>query len=108
MPVDWDQFKSDLDSIIESGAKRADDRLASRISSVTKMTDEEVKELFPEPADAKKLAGLMKVVNSPPAPLATASSIFWGSSEARLAKTIASLTPSRFSPHSIWLQSFVI
>jgi hypothetical protein len=64
MPVDWDQFESDLDSIIESGAQRSDDRLASRISSVTRMTDEEVKELFPEPADAKKLAELMKVVNA--------------------------------------------
>ncbi len=62
MPVDWDQFESDLDSIIESGAQRADERLASKISSVTRMTDDEVKELFPEPADAKKLAELMKVV----------------------------------------------
>ena len=63
MPVDWDQFESDLDSIIESGAQRADERLASKISSVTRMTDE-VKELFPEPADAKKLAKLMKVVKA--------------------------------------------
>jgi hypothetical protein len=62
MPVDWDQFESDLDSIIDSGAKRADNRLASKISSVTRMTDDEVKELFPEPADAKKLARLMKIV----------------------------------------------
>ena len=64
MPVDWDQFETDLNSIIESGAQRADDRLASRISSVTRMTDEEVKELFPEPTDAIKLAELMKVVNA--------------------------------------------
>jgi len=64
MPVDWDQFETDLNSIIESGAQRADDRLAARISSVTRMTDEEVKELFPEPADAKKLGELMKVVNA--------------------------------------------
>ena len=64
MPVDWDQFERDLDSIIESGAQRSDDRLASRISSVTRMTDEEVKVLFPEPPDAKKLAELMKVVNA--------------------------------------------
>jgi len=64
MPVDWDQFESDLDSIIESGAQRTDDRLASRISSVTRMTDEEVKELFPKPADAKKLGELMKVVKA--------------------------------------------
>ena len=64
MPVDWDQFESNLDSIIESGAQRTDDRLASKISSITRMTDDEVKELLPKPADAKKLAELMKVVNT--------------------------------------------
>ena len=64
MPVNWDQYENDLDSIIASGAQRADDRLAAKISSITRMTDEEVKELFPEPADAKKLAQLMKVVKA--------------------------------------------
>jgi len=64
MPVDWDQFERDLDIIIESGAQRADERLASKISSVTHMTDDEIKELFPEPADAKKLAELMRVVKA--------------------------------------------
>jgi len=62
MPMDWDKFERDLDAIIESGAQRADKRLASQISSVTRMTDDEVKELFPEPGDARKLAGLMKIV----------------------------------------------
>lgn len=64
MPVNWDQFENDMDLIIESGAQRADERLASKISSITRMTDDEVKELFPEPADAKKLAQLMKVVKA--------------------------------------------
>ncbi|MGV8080366.1 MAG: hypothetical protein AB2L22_09975 [Syntrophales bacterium] len=62
MPINWDDFKKELDGIVESGAKQTDDRLASRISSLTRMTDEEVKELFPTPADAEKLAQLMKVV----------------------------------------------
>ncbi len=64
MPVNWDKFNDDLDSIIESGAKRTDDRLASRISSVTRMTDEEIKQLFPKPADAMKLAKLMGIVKT--------------------------------------------
>ena len=64
MAINWDQFESDLDEIIESGAERADERLASKISSVTRMTDEEIKELFPKPADAKLLTELMKVVKS--------------------------------------------
>lgn len=64
MPVDWDKFESDLDPLIKSASKRTDDNLASRISSLTRLTDEEVKELFPEPADVKKLVELMKIVNS--------------------------------------------
>lgn len=64
MPIDWDAFDSEIDSIIETSADATDDRLASRISSITRMTDEEVKELFPEPADVKKLADLMKIVKS--------------------------------------------
>ena len=64
MPVDWDKLEKDVDSIIEAGAQRADERLAVRMSSVTRMTDEEVNELFPEPGDAKKLVALMKVVRA--------------------------------------------
>ena len=64
MPVNWEEFERDLDSIIERGATRADERLATRISSITRMTDDEVKELFPEPADIQKLAKLMKIVKS--------------------------------------------
>ena len=64
MPVNWEEFDRDIDSIIDSSADATDDRLASRISSITRMTDEEVKELFPDPADVKKLTELMKIVKS--------------------------------------------
>ena len=64
MSIDWDEVERDLDAIIRSGAQRADERLASKISSYTRMTDAEVKELFPEPADALKLGQLMKVVKA--------------------------------------------
>jgi len=64
MPIDWEEFDSELDSIIESAAEKTDQKLASKISSITHMTDDEVKELFPEPVDVKKLAELMKVVKS--------------------------------------------
>jgi len=64
MPVNWDDFDKEIDSIIETSSDATDDRLASKISSITRMTDEEVKELFPKPADAKKLAELMKIVQS--------------------------------------------
>jgi len=64
MPVDWDEFDSEIDTIIEESAAETDDRLAARISSITRMTEEEVKELFPNPADVKKLTELMKIVKS--------------------------------------------
>ncbi|MBB5321903.1 hypothetical protein [Marinobacter oulmenensis] len=64
MPVDWDKFDSEIDSIIEESADATDDRLASQISSITRMTDEEVQELFPDPADVKRLSELMKIVKS--------------------------------------------
>lgn len=64
MPVNWNEFERDINSIIEAGAKKADDRLASRISSVTRMTDAEVKKLFPKPADVQTLAKLIRIVKS--------------------------------------------
>lgn len=64
MPINWDEFDIEIDSIIDESAGATDDRLASRISSITRMTDEEVQELFPNPADVKKLTELMKIVKS--------------------------------------------
>jgi hypothetical protein len=54
----------DLDTIIEDAAQKTDENLASQISSLTRMTDEEIHELFPEAADAKKLVELMRIVKS--------------------------------------------
>jgi hypothetical protein len=62
MPIDWDQLEKDLDSTIEDSAKRTDAKLASKISSITRLTNDEIIELFPEPADVVKLAALMKIV----------------------------------------------
>ena len=64
MPVNWDEFDNEIDDIIDSSAKTTDEKLASRISSITRMTDDEVKELFPDPADVKKLTELLKIVKS--------------------------------------------
>ena len=64
MSINWDEFDNEIDGIIEESSNSTDDELASRISSLTKMTDEEVKGLFPNPSDVKKLAELMKIVKS--------------------------------------------
>ena len=64
MPIDWDAFDASIDAEIDAAAERTNDRLASQVSSLTRMTDEEVKELFPTPADVKKLKRLMEIVKS--------------------------------------------
>ena len=64
MPVNWDQFENDVDVAITAAAGRTDQKLASKISSITRMTDDEIQELFPDPADVKKLTKLMKIVKS--------------------------------------------
>ena len=64
MSINWDEFDNDIDNIIAQSAAQTDNKLASRISSITRMTDDEVNELFPDPADVKKLAELMKIVKS--------------------------------------------
>jgi len=64
MAIDWDKFDHDTDKAIEEAGERTDAKLASVVSSVTRLTDDEIQELFPEPADVDKLRELMKVVKS--------------------------------------------
>lgn len=64
MPINWEEFNSGLDEEIQDAADATNDKLASKISSLTRMTDEEVKALFPEPSDIKKLSELMAIVKS--------------------------------------------
>lgn len=62
MSINWDRFQTDIDALVNDAGQRTDAKLASRISSVTRLTDAEVKTLFPDPADVKKLAELMEIV----------------------------------------------
>ncbi len=55
---DWDA----IDRGIDEAADRTDEKLASAISSVTRLNNEEIRKLFPEPADVNKLNRLMKIV----------------------------------------------
>ena len=62
MAIDWKKFQDNVDQAVESAGERTDANLAGQISSVTRLTDEEIKKLFPDPADVKKLADLMEIV----------------------------------------------
>jgi hypothetical protein len=60
MPFDW----SDVDAALADASKKTDDALAARISSLTRFTGDEVKQLFPRPADVQRLSELMQIVQA--------------------------------------------
>jgi hypothetical protein len=64
--IDWDKFDSDADEAIENAANAADanKKIASRLSSLTRLSDDEIAGIIASPADAKTLASLMKIVQS--------------------------------------------
>jgi len=62
MAINWESFQGELDSLIDEVGDRTDKKLANKISSITRLTDDEVKKLFPDSADIKKLAELMEIV----------------------------------------------
>lgn len=64
MTIDWDKFDKELKDVINAAADKTDERLAGRVSSITRLTDDEIIDLFPEPSDVKKLSELMKIVKS--------------------------------------------
>ena len=64
MPVDWDKFQETIDEEVDAAAKKTNEKLASAASSVSRLTDEEVKKLFPKPADVQKLKDLLEIVKS--------------------------------------------
>ena len=62
MPINWDKFQASLDENIERAGEKTDQELANQVSGITRLTDEEIKKMFPDPADVKKLAELMQIV----------------------------------------------
>jgi hypothetical protein len=60
----WDKLEENIDQIIKEASDKTDKLLASEISSVTRLTDEEIAEFFPEQTDVKKLFDLIKIVKS--------------------------------------------
>ena len=59
MAIDWDAIEEEVNQATEE----TDTKLAGMISSLTRMKDDEVEELFPTQADQEKLIELMKIVN---------------------------------------------
>lgn len=63
--IKWDKFDKDESMIIEKCAESLipEERFLA-ISSMTRLTYDEVQELCPNPSDAKKLEDLLKIVKS--------------------------------------------
>jgi hypothetical protein len=62
MAKNWKDI--DFKAIAKDSAQKTDATLASQISSLTKLTDADVKKLFPEKGDAAKFVELMTIVKS--------------------------------------------
>ena len=64
MPIDWDKLDEQIDNAIDKAADKTNKRLADKISSISRLTDDEIMEFFPKPADVEKLKDLLKIVKS--------------------------------------------
>jgi hypothetical protein len=62
MAIDWDGFQRDLDELIDSAGERTDRKLAEKMATATRLTDAEVRRMFPDPADVRRLSQLMEIV----------------------------------------------
>ncbi|WP_258195696.1 hypothetical protein [Nitrosomonas ureae] len=62
MTIDWDKFQAELDQVINEAGNRTDNKLAGKISVITRLSDDEIEKLFPDPAEVKKLAALMEII----------------------------------------------
>jgi hypothetical protein len=64
MPFDINEFKEKFSTARQHALDKTNIELASEISSITRLTNEEILELFPETTDMEKLASLIEIVNS--------------------------------------------
>lgn len=64
MPFDINEFKEKFNTARQHALDKTNNELASEISSVSRLTNEEILELFPETTDMEKLASLIEIVNS--------------------------------------------
>lgn len=59
----WDDLESKIGGLVDQAAEKTDKELANQLSSITRLTNKEVQELFPKTADAQRLFELIKLVN---------------------------------------------
>ena len=62
--IDRQAWRREIDARVEAAAGRTDRALAGELARVTRLSEDEIAELFPEAADAERLGELMSVVRS--------------------------------------------
>lgn len=64
MSNELDELADNFDQLSAKAEADADEKIGNKISSATRLSKSEVKELFPKRGDQKKLAQLMQIVKS--------------------------------------------
>lgn len=62
--IDWEQFDADVKLASKEAAELTDEQLASKLASVTRLTQKEIQEIFPKQSDVEAFSELMKIVKS--------------------------------------------
>lgn len=62
--IDWEQFDADVKAASKEAAELTDEQLASKLASLTRLTQQEVQEIFPKQSDVAAFSELMKIVKS--------------------------------------------
>ena len=62
MTIDWKKFQDELDQMVDKAGNKTDKKLAHKISSITRLTEVEVQQLFPDPGDVKRLRELIGII----------------------------------------------
>ncbi|MEE9318820.1 MAG: hypothetical protein V3U76_00080 [Granulosicoccus sp.] len=60
--INWEQYQAELDTLVTSANTRTNVKLASEVARVSRLTDSEIKRLFPKPTDAQRVAELMEII----------------------------------------------
>lgn len=64
MTIDWDQFEVDAEAASQSAKEKTDKELMTKITSITRLEDSDIRQLCPEPGDLERLEELVGIVRS--------------------------------------------
>jgi len=60
--IDWEKYQQQLDGLVSDANERTNTKLANELARISRLTDSEIKRLFPKSAEAQRLAELMEIL----------------------------------------------